>query len=152
MGRILPTQEFDGGKVGLTGFGVRYDVDQWIPLFPVDIAVHFATQKLTLKDKADADVLSASATAYGVEVSKSLLFLTVYGGFQLESSTIDVAAIKGANFAGTPFTIPGFSIEGSNKSRVTVGARLLLLIVNVHAEYSIADTPMLGAGVGITFR
>ena len=49
-------------------------------------------------------------------------------------------------------TIPGFSIEGSNKSRVTVGARLLLLIVNVHAEYSIADTPMLGAGVGITFR
>ena len=152
MGRFLPTQSFDGGKVGLTGFGVRYDIDQWIPLFPIDIAVHFATQKLSLKDGGDNDVLTASATAYGVEVSKSLLFLTVYGGFQLENSTITVADIKGASFAGTPFTIKGFDIPGSNKSRVTVGARLLLLFINVHAEYSIADTPMLGAGVGITFR
>lgn len=152
IGRFLPTQEFDGGKVGLTGFGLRYDVDQWIPLFPVDIAVHFATQKLTFKNTADNDVMSASATAYGVEVSKGLLFLTLYGGFQLESSTITVNDIVGQNFQGQPFTIPGFEIEGSNKSRVTVGARMLLLFINVHAEYSIAETPMLGAGVGITFR
>ncbi len=152
IGRFLPTQSFDGGKVGLTGFGVRYDVDQWIPLFPVDIAVHFATQKLNFKNEMDNDVMSASATAYGVEVSKGLLFLTLYGGFQLESSTITVNDIVGQNFQGQPLTIQGFEIEGTNKSRITVGARLLLLFINVHAEYSIADTPMLGAGVGITFR
>ncbi|MEK6649493.1 MAG: DUF6588 family protein, partial [Bacteroidota bacterium] len=140
-------------KFSYTGFGVRYDVDQWLPLFPIDIAIHFATQKLNFKDKADKDIFSASATAYGVEVSKKLLFITLYGGFQLESSTISLATFQGIEpSTGATVTIPGFDVEGSNKSRATVGLRMLLLIVNVHAEYSIATNPMLAAGVGISIR
>ena len=154
IGRFMPTiSAGDAGKFNYTGFGVRYDVDQWLPLFPIDIAVHFATQKLNWKDAADKDVFKATGTAYGVEASKGLLFLTVYGGFQLESSTIELAGFQGVDpSTGTTISIPGFEVEGTNKSRVTVGARLLLLFLNVHAEYSIATNPMLAAGVGITFR
>jgi hypothetical protein len=155
IGRIMPTIEFDAGKIGLTGFGLRYDVDQWLPMFPVDIAVHFVTQKLTLKDKADKEVFSTSATAYGVEASKRFLFITLYTGFQLESSTVKFADIVYDGYIGvtpTQLTIPGFEVEGSNSSRFTVGVRMLLLIVNVHAEYSLAKTPMVGAGLGISLR
>lgn len=154
IGRFTPTiPAGDAGKFNYSGFGIRYDVDQWLPLFPVDIAVHFATQKLNFKDKADKDIFTASGTAYGVEVSKRLLFITLYGGFQLESSKITLGDFVGYEpQTGATVTIPGFEVEGTNKSRATVGLRMLLLIVNVHAEYSFATNPMLAAGVGISIR
>lgn len=154
IGRFIPTiSAGDAGKFSYSGFGLRYDVDQWLPLFPVDIAIHFATQKLTWKDGNDKDVFTASGTAYGVEVSKKLLFITLYGGFQLESSKMSLASFTGIEpSTGAAVTISGFDVEGTNKSRATVGLRMLLLIVNVHAEYSFATNPMLAAGVGISIR
>ncbi|OGU64283.1 MAG: hypothetical protein A3H45_10895 [Ignavibacteria bacterium RIFCSPLOWO2_02_FULL_55_14] len=154
IGRFAPTMNAgDAGKFSYSGFGLRYDVDQWLPLFPIDIAVHFGTQKMTFKDKADKDIFSASASAYGVEVSKGIIFLTVYGGFQLESSEISVSDFVGYEpTTGAQVTVPGFTVEGKNKSRLTVGARMLLLFLNVHAEYSVATTPVFALGVGISFR
>jgi hypothetical protein len=154
MLRYVPTiSAGDAGKFNYAGFGLRYSISQWLPLFPVDIAAHFMTQKMNFKSKDDKDIFSASGTAYGVEVSKKLFILTVYGGFQLESSTMTLADFQGYSpELGQTVTIPGFEVKGSNKSRFTVGARLLLLIVNVHAEYSIATNPVIAVGVGITIR
>ncbi len=146
-----PISAGDFGKVSFTGFGLRYDIDQWIPLFPVDIAVHFMTQSMTLKDNKDKEVLTGKGTAYGVSVSKKLLFITVFGGFQLQSSTMTVGEIKGT-VGGASFTLPAFDVPGPNKSQATVGVRLLLLLVNVHAEMNFAGTPSYGAGVGISIR
>ncbi len=154
MLRYVPTVSAgDAGKFNYMGFGLRYDIDQWLPLFPVDIAVHFMTQKLTFKSSADADIFTGKATAYGVEVSKRLFILTVYGGFQLESATLSLNSFTGFDPAsGLNITVPGFDVKSNNKSRATLGIRLLLLFINVHAEYSIAKTPILAAGVGISLR
>ncbi|MCX6122846.1 MAG: hypothetical protein NTX44_14640 [Ignavibacteriales bacterium] len=154
MLRYVPTiSAGDVGKFNYSGFGLRYSISQWLPLFPVDIAAHFMTQKMNFKSKDDKDIFSASGTAYGVEVSKKLFILTLYGGFQLESSTLTLADFQGYSAElGQNVTIPGFEVKGSNKSRFTVGARLLLLIVNVHAEYSIAKNPVIAIGAGITIR
>lgn len=154
IGRFAPSiKAGDAGKYSYSGFGLRYDVDQWLPLFPIDIAVHFATQKMTFKDGADKEVLTAKGTAYGVEVSKKLIFITLYGGFQLESSTMTVAGFQGKNLQdGSTISIPSFVVKGQNKSRATVGLRLLLLIVNLQAEYSLAPSPVLGLGAGISIR
>jgi hypothetical protein len=156
MLRYLPTiKAGDYGKVNYMGFGLRYDIDQWIPLCPVDLAVHFMTQKLTFKSSSDQDIFTGKATAYGVEVSKKFFILTLYGGFQMESSTLTVADYT---YSGNDpvyqqmGTIPGFEIKGSDKSRFTVGARLLLLFINVHADYSFATTSVLTLGAGITIR
>jgi hypothetical protein len=157
MFRYIPTVSAgDPGKFNYMGFGLRYSISQWLPLFPVDIAVHFMTQKMNFKSKDDNDIFKASGTAYGVEVSKSLIFLTLYGGFQLEKATFTLSKIEG-NFTtpdGTPtrFTIPETTFEGQNKSRATIGLRVLLAVINLHVEYSIAKTPVLAAGVGISFR
>ncbi|HEY6953317.1 MAG TPA: DUF6588 family protein, partial [Bacteroidota bacterium] len=89
IGRFLPsTKVGDAGKVNFAGFGLRYDIDQFIPFCPVDLAVHFMTQKATLNDNGGKKVLSLSGTAFGGEVSKSLLLFTIYGGFQIESSNL----------------------------------------------------------------
>lgn len=157
MVRFIPTiSATDAGKFNYMGFGLRYSVDQWIPMFPLDLSVHFMTQKMNFKSKDDKDIFKATGIAYGLEVSKKLLFLTVYGGLQLEKATFTLSQIEG-NFitpdnTKTPFTIPEMTFEGRNKSRATLGVRLLLLIVNVHAEYSFAKTPVAAIGVGISFR
>jgi hypothetical protein len=155
--RFIPT--VSAGNVGnfnYMGFGLRYNVDQWVPMLPLDVAVHFMTQKMYFKSKDDKDIFNASGTAYGVEVSKKLLFLTVYGGFQLEKATFTLSQIDGKfttpDGTETPFTIPETTFEGQNKSRATLGLRLLLAVVNLHAEYSFAKTPVAAIGVGISLR
>ena len=156
IGRFIPTTTIkDIGKVNFMGFGLRYSIDQWIPICPVDIAVHFMIQKFNFKDSSDNNLISASASAYGVEISKRLFIFTVYGGFQMEKAKFTVGPYNAKIVSGTstiPVAVDAFDVESPNKSRFTVGVRLLLLILNVHAEYSIAETPIFGAGVGITIR
>jgi hypothetical protein len=160
MLRYIPTVSAgDAGKFNYMGFGLRYSISQWLPLFPVDIAAHFMTQKMTFKSKDDKDIFTAKGTAYGLEASKKLFILTLYTGFQLESSTLTLADYQytGNDQSlllpnGQGIMIPGFEVKGSDKSRFTVGARLLLLIINVQVEYSVAKNPVLAAGVGITIR
>jgi hypothetical protein len=157
MVRYIPTvSATDAGKFNCMGFGLRYNVDQWVPMLPLDIAVHFMTQKMNFKSKDDKDIFNATGIAYGIEASKKLLFLTVYGGIQLEKATFTLSQIDGKfttpDGTETPFTIPEMTFEGKNKSRATLGVRLLLLIVNIHAEYSFAKTPVAAIGVGISFR
>lgn len=155
IGRFIPTVSLpeDAGKVNFVGFGIRHDIDQYIPLLPIDIAVHFMTQKLTISDNADKKLLTATGTAYGVEVSKSLALFTLYGGFQIEKSAWDIESYTFSDIeSGTNIQVPGFSVEGANTSRFHAGIRLLLLFVNIHADYSFAKQPVLTAGVGISFR
>lgn len=149
MGRFFPTAKIgDVGKINLLGFGLRHDIDQYIPLLPLDVAVHFFTQKLTYEDGTGTKLLEASGTAYGVEVSKHLLLLTVYAGFQLESSSITVG----------PYTFSGggapieFTHEGNTSSRLLIGGRISLLILNIHADYNMGTTKAFTLGVGVSFR
>jgi hypothetical protein len=157
MVRFIPTiSSGETGKFNYMGFGIRYNIDQWIRKIPVDVAVHFMTQKMNFVSKDDKDIFSATGNAFGIEVSKKLLIFTVYGGFQLEQSKFTLSKIDG-NFEApdgtlTPYTIPEQTFEGANTSRTTLGFRVLLAMVNVHAEYSIAKIPVLAAGIGVSLR
>jgi hypothetical protein len=153
MARYVPTVSIgDEGKYNTMGFGVRYDVAQWIPVCPVDISLHFMTQKLNFKSKDGDDIFSGKGTAYGLEVSKKLLILTLYGGFQLESSSMTVNDYTYTDPSGNKYLITGFDVTGSNKSRVTLGATIKLFILNINAEYSFASTPIASVGVGLSIR
>jgi hypothetical protein len=157
IGRFIPTiSAGDAGKFNYMGFGLRYDVDQLIPMCPIDIAVHFMTQKMNFKSKEDADIFKATGTVFGAEVSKKILLLTIYGGFQIEKASITLAKIDGKfvtpDGTETLFTIPETTYEGKNKSRFTLGARVLLGVANIHADYSIAKSPVITLGVGVSFR
>ncbi len=153
IGRFLPSTNIgDAGKLNFIGFGIRHDIDQYIPFCPVDIAVHFMTQKVTVNDKSGNKVMSLSGTAFGAEVSKSLLILTLYGGFQFESSKLTVDSYTPDPIFGQTTTVGGISIDGANKTRALVGVRFLLALINIHADYSFSKYPVATAGIGITFR
>jgi hypothetical protein len=134
---------------------LRYDIDQLIPAFPIDLAAHFMTQKFNFKGAKDENFISANAMAYGVEASTKLLFFTLYGGFQLEQSSFAIGPYDATVTYGSEtqnIRVPEFTIDGKNTSRAHVGLRLILLLVNIHADYSFAKTPVLTLGAGITFR
>jgi hypothetical protein len=158
IGRFVPntTLPDNAGKVNFIGFGIRHSIDQYIPLCPIDISIHFMNQKLTISDMNDHRILGASGIAYGIEVSKSLALLTVYGGYQIEHSEWDVDLYNPdpslSQFTDTPVTIAGFHVDGKNTSRLHAGIRLLLAVINIHADYSFARQPVIAAGVGISFR
>jgi hypothetical protein len=153
IGRFLPSTSLgDAGKVNSAGFGLRYDIDQFIPFCPIDIAVHFMTQKVTVDDKGGNKLMSLGGTAFGAEVSKSLIFITLYTGIQFESSNLSVANYNYTDPSGIKSQINGFSIDGADKTRFLVGLRMLLAVVNIHADYSVSKYPVLTAGVGISFR
>jgi hypothetical protein len=158
IGRFVPNLTLPGNaaKVNFIGFGIRHSIDQYIPLCPIDISIHFMTQKLTVSDMNDQRIVAASGIAYGIEVSKSLALLTLYGGYQMEKSAWDVDGYSPdpslTQFIGTPVRIDGFHVDGKNTSRFHAGVRLLLAIINVHADYSFATQPVIAAGVGISFR
>ena len=155
VGRFVPniTLAHDVGKVNFIGFGLRYSLDQYIPMSPIDVAIHFMTQKLTISDMNDNKILGASGTAYGIEVSKSLVLFTLYGGYQIEKSSWSVESYSyydpstAISIKTQPLDIPG-----QNTSRFHAGVRFLLLVVNVHADYSFAKQPVVAVGVGVSFR
>jgi hypothetical protein len=155
IGRFAPniTLPNNVGKVNFIGFGLRHSLDQYIPMAPVDIAIHFMTQKLTISDMNDNKILGASGTAYGLEVSKSLVLFTLYGGYQIEKSSWTLEPYSYSDPSTTvSVKIPGFTVDGQNTSRFHAGVRFLLLIVNIHADYSFAKQPVIAAGVGVSFR
>jgi len=157
MVRFIPTVKVgDVGKVNFLGFGLRADIGKFIPVpLPIDIAVNFATQKFNFKDSSGSNLLQANAKAYGIQVSKTLAVITFYAGFQLEKSSFTVgpynAQLNTGNTA-TTVNVPQFTVDGDNSSSLIVGLRLHLAILNIHAEYDIAKTPVLAAGVGFSIR
>lgn len=154
MLRFFPETETtpEIGKVGLFGFGIKHNIDQWIPipLFPVDISAQFVYQKLTV-----GDFLESKHTNFNVHASKKLgigISVTPYIGMGFESSTLDVnytIDYPGTELHGQKVSL---SLDGDNGFRMTVGARLGLLIATINVDYSIGEYNVFSAGFGITFR
>jgi hypothetical protein len=157
IGRFLPTTRVgSAGKVNLFGFGLRYDLSQHLPFLPVDLALSFATQKLGVQDAANAEIVRAGATAYGIMVSRDVLNLTVYGGLQLETSSWTVSAYTARVPSGpgqaAAVPVSSFTVKGKNAARALVGARLLLAVLTLHADYSAGEIPAVTLGAGLAFR
>ena len=140
--RYLPEAKLNDkiGKAKYFGFGIQHNPEVWLgSLLPIDIAVAFYTQNLKV---GDLPLFEAKTTAYGINASKRLgwgfLNLTPYAGFMLEKSTLTFKYKFNTAFAGQPYTQDiTFDLEGSNKSRIVVGASIKILFINVNADYNI---------------
>lgn len=150
--RILPTIDISSippfslfldeefGKISYFGFGLQHNPGVFLPTpLPVDVAVAFYTQTL----KIGTDFLRVKTTAWGVNASKKLgigpINITPYAGFMLEKSTIDIGyEYEIESPMGTPQTVDiDLHFEGENKSRLTIGLSVRLLLFNINADYNI---------------
>ena len=141
----------DIGTFSWFGWGVQHNPGVFFPTpLPLDISVGFFMQTLKV-----GNILKATTTAYGITVSKKLgarMFnITPYAGFLIEKSKLHFTY----NFTLDEGTIDeqfipiDFTLEGENKSRITLGLSLRLLLFNINADYNIGNYNSVTVGVMI---
>jgi hypothetical protein len=150
--RYLPNYKMSDelGETKYFGWGIQHNPAVWFPAeFPVDLSASYFKQKINA-----GSIFEAKTTAFGVNVSKRLgwgaLNLTPYAGYMIERSsmtftydyTLDTPTGK------IPQRIV-FELEGENKSRITLGLSVKLLIVNVNVDYNIGTYNSYSAGLMI---
>jgi hypothetical protein len=139
----LPGDDGTLGEIKLLGYGIQHSLSQYIPLFPLSVSAGFFYQKFEV-----SDYLSTKATSFGLQVSKSIPLLTIYGAASMSSAKMDVSyTYKG----GTTEEEISMELESGSQFRFTVGARLRLALIILNADYSIGDqnTATVGIGLGI---
>jgi hypothetical protein len=156
--RYLPQYQISSeiGKTKYFGWGIQHNPAVWFPVeFPLDFSASFFSQKINA-----GTIFEAKTTSFGVNASKRLgwgaLNLTPYVGYMIEKSSmtftydymLDVPVANGTGTVSTPQHIV-FSMDGENKSRLTMGLSIKLLIVNVNADYNIGTYNSFSAGVMI---
>ena len=134
----------DIGSVNLLGIGLGHSISQYIPMFPVNVAIQGVYQQLKIGNYLKATALSVNAHA-----SKSFIFFTLYGGVGYETFSADI------NYSyeppiGTPQEI-SLSLKGKNNFRATAGLKLGLAIFDLNVDYSIGSVNVLSAGFGFSF-
>jgi len=141
----------DIGKFSWFGWGVQHNPGVFFPNpLPLDVSIGYFKQTLKL-----GTILEANTTAYGLTVSKKfgvgLFNIAPYAGCLIEKSTLHFTYDFTLD-AGTLFeqTIPiDFELEGENKSRITVGLSVKLLMFNINADYNVGNYNSFTVGIMI---
>lgn len=174
--RYVPTLEFDDLSIGLFGIGVMHDLKQWIPglkLVPFDLSGFVGYTGLKAEFDIDVDEtdsnnyryeaqgtaeFKASSTTIQILASKKIAILTPYVGlgYNIGSSSFKVNGdFTYTDDMGQTVTIQNpvdLSFDGGSSPRITVGARIKLLILTLHADYSIQKYNTFTVGAGISIR
>jgi len=173
--RFMPSIETDDLSFNMFGVGVLHDIKQWIPglkLVPVEIAAFIGHTSL----KAEYDInenstdsngyeyaangtaeFKASSTLIQVMGSKKFLIFTPYVGlgYNIASSSFKVNGEFVYSDGISTETIQDpidLSFDGGSSPRITIGTQIKLLILTVHADYSIQKYNTFTAGVGLSIR
>lgn len=154
--RYLPAVKIndDLGDFKYFGFGLMHNPQAWLPIpLPVDLSAAFFTQTMDV-----GKFFQAKATMFGIFASKKfgpgIINITPYVGFSIESSTIDVTYDVVIPTPAIPNPTPTqikFSLEGENSTRITVGASLKILLINLNVDYSLAKYNVASAGLSFYF-
>jgi len=144
--RYLPsiTISEELGKFKYFGFGIQHNPGVLLPTpLPFDVAVGFYTQTLEI-----GTLFKAKTTAFGLNVSKKLgvgpISITPYAGYMLEKSNIDITYDF---IVDTEEINVAFELEGENRSRLTLGLSVRLLMLNFNADYNIGKYNSVTVGI-----
>jgi len=140
----------ENNDLTIFGIGVAHSISQYIPLFPIDLAV----QGL-YNDVEVSGIMKLNNFAFNIHASKTLGPLTPYVGLQYEKTSLDLDyTIQGNPLSGDPFLRNDqhikMSFNGTNKFRATIGAALKLAVLVFNADFSFSSQPV--ASGGLTFE
>jgi len=147
MLRFVPTLEIDDVEAGLFGIGVKHSISQYIPLLPVDIAVQLLYNRVSI-ESPDLDMKTTNI-AFNAHASRSFGLVTLYGGLQYESSSMDIDyTFTGTGFVGVfPDDKLSLSLDGDNNFRLTLGAALRLAVLVINADVNLGSQTAIVAGL-----
>lgn len=139
--RWLPEVDLgDIGKTKVFGYGLQWSLNTVAPTLPVDVMVGFFNQSVEIGSLIETD-----ATSMFVAASKAFALATVYAGYAMEDSETDIAY----TYSGDDSTV-AFTVEGSQESRITVGATLNVL-AKLNLEMGHGDLTTYTAGLMFGF-
>lgn len=144
--RGFPSYELEEGmgELSFYGFGGKIGINQFIPV-PNLVLPQFSVGYY-MTNLAVGDIFSANNSIMTLQVSKSIPFLTVYGGFGLESSSMSVS------YSSDDLGDIEFDLDGDNSFRTTLGVRVKLAVISINADYNIGEYNTANLGVGFTLR
>ena len=123
----------------LWGLGLQHSISQYVPAIPLDVAAHVFYSQFRFGDLVDFN-----GTSIGVEASKSLSILRVYGGLAWEKSNMEV------KYTPTLLASPlvDITMNGANNFRATVGLGLHIVFFSVFADANFGSVTNFSAGIG----
>ncbi len=148
MLRYVPSIKIsDNEDFNMFGIGIAHEVSQYFPLMPVDVAVQFLYNKLSV-----GDLISCSSVAFNAHASKTFGVVTPYFGLQYESTSLTAKyTIKAQPNSGDPALQQdqnvSVDLNGGDTFRATLGLALDLPVITINADYSISSQPVLSAGL-----
>ena len=139
----LPETSIDKniGKFSLWGIGAKHSIDQYLgKFFPVHLALQGMYQNAEV-----ANVMKIDAWNVNLIASKNLIIISVYGGLGYEQTNFDIKYnyVNGSK--------QKFKMTADNDIKMTLGAEYNILIVGIYADYTIANTPSINAGLKVGF-
>ena len=153
----IPIPDFGKGK--FFGFGIQHNLGMWLPIPVVDLAVSYYSTSLSLKalqNGKEQELLKTTASGFGLNVSKQLglgfFNVTPYAGYGIEKSKTTIAYDAPVNTPAGPTTVP-FKVEfdGINKSRLTLGLSIRIMVININADYNFGEQKSASAGLFFAF-
>lgn len=162
--RWTPEVDLDGGGAfKLIGFGIMHDIKQWIPglkLVPFDLSAFIGYTDMSTEVFLNNDPNNVQKGTFDVDglvvqamVSKKFSILTLYGGlgFNRANTTFKILGDFDTQGADLPTDPINFDFSTSSP-RATVGLRLKLAILTLHADYTVQEYNLITGGVGLSIR
>ncbi|MGE5811794.1 MAG: DUF6588 family protein [Ignavibacteria bacterium] len=150
--RYLPKINIaEGNDIDMFGIGVKHNVSQYIPLFPIDLSAQILYSTLTV-----TNLIDVSNLAFNAHASKTFGVFTPYFGLQYESSSMDLEyTIDGDPSSGDPSLQTDrdvkVSVDGDNSFRAVLGASLKLAVIVLNADVSLSSQTVISSGLTFEF-
>ena len=151
MLRYIPAVDIEDVSFDLFGIGLKHSVSQYIPLLPVDIAVQIMYNKFSLE--GPDLTIGTSNLAFNAHASRSFGLLTLYGGLQYESTSLDIEYVFTGTELGQVLDDDKIkvSLDGDNSVRLTLGAALRLAFLVLNADVNFGSQTAVVAGLNFEF-
>ena len=149
--RFLPRMTLGQyGEVMFTGFAVRYNLNSLLKKLPVDISVQTGLQNFNILDTAGVKFFNGNSFFANAQLSKSFMFVSVYGGVQYEQFNSEITY---------SYTTPAgenvgvyFEKKSSADVRGVVGASLNLSPILINADMNFGKQTMLTLGLAVGLK
>jgi len=128
------------GDISLFGIGVRHNINQYIPLCPVDIAAGVFYQKISV----GGDLLKFTTLHMGVQTSKGLGPILLYGGIGFDNSNAKLEYEYNGEYGKYGVSM---DVDGDNGVLMTVGLGFNFLILHLNADASFGIRTVYSAGL-----
>jgi hypothetical protein len=119
---------------------MRHNISAYAKM-PFDVAIQFGVQSFGIKDINNFKFIDANSSFVNLQINKTFFVVSVYGGLQYESYSVDVNYIN----SGTSFI---FNQKGDNHFRGIAGATVSLGPANFNADVNFGTIFAFSAGLG----